>query len=372
MRVLILTSEFPPRIGGIATHVAELARALRELDNEVTVVAPAALPPISVEEQVIRYSPFVRARPLADWILGRWCRSLVRAQPFDLLHVHGLRPLRAALTTGLPVVFTNHTSGFLQSAAKGGARLRKLARLIARCDHLLAPSQELLDAARGAGCCGPATYIPNGVDDTRFIPGEAPYLRQHWGIAAREIVVVIARRLVAKNGVADAARALGLTSAAIRFVFVGEGPERLAIEQELAASGCQARALLVGAVANDRMPEIYRAADFCLLPSLMEATSIAGLEAMATGRALVGTRVGGIPALIADGVSGLLVPPQDPPAIAAAVNVLAHNRDRCAQMGRAARARVEANFTWTRIAERTLLAYRETLAAKRLQPRRAL
>jgi glycosyltransferase involved in cell wall biosynthesis len=119
----------------------------------------------------------------------------------------------------------------------------------------------------------------------------------------------------------------------------------------------------LGAVANIDMPEIYRAADFCLLPSLMEATSIAGLEAMATGRALVGTRVGGIPALIDDGVTGLLVPPRDPPAIAAAVNALAHNRERCVQMGHAARARVEAQFAWPRIAERTVRAYRETLAA---------
>lgn len=372
----MLTSEFPPRIGGVATHVAELARALRELDSAVTVVAPASPNRPFAQDQVgedhvIRYSPFIRAQPLADWILGSWCRSLVRAQPFDLLHVHGLRPLRAALTTDLPVVFTNHTSGFLQTLATGGARLRKLARLIERCDHLLAPSEELLAAGRAAGFRGPATYIPNGVDVTRFTPGAASDLRQQWRIAPHEIAVVIARRLVAKNGVADAARALPSTSEAVRFVFVGEGPERSAIERELATSGCRARALLVGEVANDRMPEVYRAADFCLLPSLMEATSVAGLEAMATGRALIGTRVGGIPSLIADGVTGLLVPPRDPRAIAAAVNTLAHNRERCAQMGRAARARVETDFAWPRIAEHTIEAYRATLAARRLQPRQA-
>lgn len=371
MRVLMLTSEFPPRIGGIATHVAGLAQALRELNASVTVVAPASPAPTGGEDQVIRYSPFIRAQPMADWALGRWCRALVDAQPFDLLHVHGLRPLRAALTTGLPVLFTNHTSGFLQTVVTGGARLRKLARLIARCDHLLAPSEELVAAARAAGFRGPATYIPNGVDDTRFSPGEATELRQHWGIAPHEIVVVIARRLVAKNGVADAARALGLTSTTVRFVFVGEGPERATIERELAANGGQARALLVGALANDRMPEVYRAADFCLLPSLMEATSIAGLEAMATGRALIGTRVGGIPALIADGVTGLLVAPRDPPAIAAAVNALAHNREQCTRMGHAGRARVMAEFAWQRIAERTLQAYRETLAAREIKIRQA-
>jgi glycosyltransferase involved in cell wall biosynthesis len=94
----------------------------------------------------------------------------------------------------------------------------------------------------------------------------------------------------------------------------------------------------------------------------MEATSIAGLEAMACGRALVGTRVGGIPALIDEGVTGLLVPPRDPAALARAVNRLASDSALCARMGAAARGRVEREFSWERIAEQTTRVYGETLS----------
>jgi glycosyltransferase involved in cell wall biosynthesis len=229
MRVLMLTSEFPPRIGGVATHVAELARAVRALGVHVSVVAPATPPAPGPEDQVIRHSPYVRAQPLADWLLGRWCRKLLMTQPFDLLHVHGLRPLRAAISSGLPVVFTNHTSGFLQTVAAGGLRRRRLGHLLAGCAHVLAPSEELVDAARAAGYAGAATYIPNGVDADRFSPGQAWSLRKRWGIEPEEAAVVIARRLVPKNGVADAARALGLTAPSVHFVFAGDGAERVAI-----------------------------------------------------------------------------------------------------------------------------------------------
>jgi glycosyltransferase involved in cell wall biosynthesis len=203
--------------------------------------------------------------------------------------------------------------------------------------------------------------VPNGVDDLRFTPGTAPLLRLAWGLDAGTVAVVIARRLVPKNGVLDAARALAHTRAKLRFVFVGDGPERATMVAEIASRGVTARALFTGALPNDQMPEVYRAADICVLPSRMEATSIAGLEAMATGRALVGTRVGGIPALIDDGRTGLLVPAGDPAALAGAIDSLAQDAERRALFGAAARLRVEREFAWPRIAERTRVAYREAL-----------
>jgi len=357
----MMTSEFPPRIGGVATHVAELAAALRQLQVQITVLAPERPAATGPEPQVLRHSPFIRAQPFADWLFARWCRRFTRTHAFDLVHVHGLRPLRAALGTGLPVVFTNHTSGFLRTVAAGGARRRRLGALLRGCARVLAPSEELIDAAHAAGYQGASTYIPNGVDAARFAPGEAAARRTHWHIAPTHTTVVIARRLVEKNGVTDAAHALVLTDPGVHFIFAGEGPARADLEQILLKDGSASRARLLGAIPNSQMPEIYRAADFCLLPSLMEATSIAGLEAMATGWALIGTRVGGIPALIEDGVTGLLVPPRDPGAIAEAVNALTRDRALAQAMGRAARRRVMTDFAWSHIAERTLMAYRETL-----------
>ncbi|MBM4226572.1 MAG: glycosyltransferase family 4 protein [Gammaproteobacteria bacterium] len=362
MRILMLTSEYPPRIGGVATLVAELTHAVRSLGHEVTVLAPAKPVGADPESGVIRYSPRLRAQPFSDWLLGVWCRRWLARNPCDLLHVHGLRPLRAALSTGLPVVFTNHTSGFLQTVALGGRRLRRLGALISRCSHVIAPSEELVAAAREAGYEGSATYVPNGVDAARFHPSAERGLRAAWGIPEGARVVVLARRLVPKNGVMDAARALAETTPDVHFVFAGDGPEKEGMARVIAEAGVQSRAHFIGGVPNPQMPDVYHAADFCLLPSHMEATSIAGLEAMACGRALVGTLVGGIPALIDEGVTGLLVPPRDPATLALAVNRLASDSALCARMGAAARARVEREFSWERIAEQTTRVYGETLS----------
>jgi glycosyltransferase involved in cell wall biosynthesis len=358
MQVLYLTSEYPPRIGGVATHVAELAAAVRAHGISTNVVAPPVAGAAEYDlahtgQHLLRYSPAVRAQPLYDYLFGRWCQVLLRQQPCSLIHVHGLRPLRAALSCGLPVIFTNHTSGFLNTVAHGGRRLAKLGRLLIRCNFVIAPSEELLSAAREAGFQGPGCYLPNGVDINRFSPGSDVSERTRWGLHADHLVVVIPRRLVAKNGVLVAARALRFCRPEVRFVFVGDGVERAAIEAVLAADQCRERAVLAGAVPNTAMAAVYHASDLCLLPSLMEATSIAGLEAMAAGKALVGTRVGGIPALIDHGTTGLLVPPNDPEALAAAINTLAADRPRLDVMGRAARLR----------AERTIAIYREVLAA---------
>jgi glycosyltransferase involved in cell wall biosynthesis len=366
MKVLMLTSEYPPRIGGVATHVAELAVALRALEVDLRVVAPpftgaAEYDAARMNQPVVRYAPWLRAHPFYTYLLQRWCRAYRDKYPFDLVHVHGLRPLPCALKMGVPVVFTNHTSGFLQTVAAGGRRLSKLSQLLAKVSHVIAPSEELLSAARTAGYQGPGSYVPNGVDVTRFAPGPGAHIRERWGLDSSHIVIVIARRLVKKNGVMIAGHALSACVPTVRFVFAGDGPERVALEALLTATGARGRAIFLGSVQNTEMPEIYRAADICLLPSLMEATSIAGLEAMASGKALIGTRVGGIPALIKDGVTGLLVPPNDPAAISAAVNKMAKDRQQLERMGAAARIRAEHEFAWPKIATRTQTIYRETL-----------
>jgi alpha-maltose-1-phosphate synthase len=94
-------------------------------------------------------------------------------------------------------------------------------------------------------------------------------------------------------------------------------------------------------------------------PSLYEPLGIVNLEAMACGTAVVGSRVGGIPEVVADGETGLLVPPGDPAALGAAINVLVSDPGRAAEMGRLGRARAEAEFGWAGIAAQTAALYAE-------------
>lgn len=365
MRIALVSADFAPNVGGVAAHVVELGAALAALGHEVHVVTL----PLGEERaahaqwrgmQVWR-PRIPRAEPIYSLLLHLWLKRWLRTHPVDVLHVHGMRPLVATRGLGLPVVFTNHTSGYLKRIARGGRELAKIARRLAHIDAVLAPSQELCDATRAAGYNGPVEFIANGVDVDTFTPGDSP-LRARWGIPDDELVVLLARRLVEKNGVVVFAEAATrLADLPLRLVLAGDGPERGKVEQILTRGGMMARALLLGNVPNQQMLDVYRAADISVLPSFMEATSITGLESMACGLPLVGTRVGGIPVLIEDGQSGRLVEPGDADALATAIRELATNAQRRAQMGQRGRQLAEQRFSWRQIAGRTAQVYRSFL-----------
>jgi glycosyltransferase involved in cell wall biosynthesis len=366
LRVMLVTAEFPPDIGGIGSHVAELARALTPLTELCAVVHPSVPGAVPIAGETRGFEIFrpavIRAEPIYQWMLRPRLRRLLRAGRFDLVHVHGMRPLNATRGVGVPAVFTNHSSGFLARLSASDRRKQKTAREMAHVAHLIAPSDELVEAAQTLGYRGPADMIPNGVDPARFSPGGSAF-RARAGIGPDEIVIVLARRLVEKNGVIWFARALAeLRQRPFRAVIAGDGPERAAMQAILSDAGLLDRVLFLGSVANSEMTDLYRAADLSVLPSLAEATSIAGLEAMACGLPLVGTSVGGIPAIIDDGTTGLLVPARDATALARAMGSLMTDAALRRRFGAAARARVEKEFSWRAIAERTVDVYRATLA----------
>jgi alpha-maltose-1-phosphate synthase len=101
------------------------------------------------------------------------------------------------------------------------------------------------------------------------------------------------------------------------------------------------------------------------IPSLYEPLGIVNLEAMACGTAVAGSRVGGIPEVVADGKTGILVPPDDPGELATALNILVRDPGLAEAMGRAGRDRAVAEFGWTAVAEQTVSLYSELVPASR-------
>ncbi len=361
MKVCLITSEFPPVIGGIASHVYELARALSAKGVSVTVVHPVAPGTQAVETDAQHFTvhrpEIIRTKPFYDFALQRYLKTLQREHHFDLIHVHGVRPLTASKGLSIPVIFTNHSSGFLARHHAGFIRKWRTRRLLAHVDALIGPSDELVDSARYFGYQGPARMIANGVDAERFTPGKG-FKRSAWAVNEDDIVILLARRLVFKNGVIGFAEAVAQMKAPnFRIVIAGDGPDRAAMTAILEKANRLDQCVFLGRISNADMPDIFRSADVSVLPSLAEATSIAGLEAMASGLPLVGTNVGGIPTIINDGVTGLIVPPRDPGALAKALDALCAEKDQRQKMGHAARARVEAEFSWPKIAEETCHIY---------------
>jgi glycosyltransferase involved in cell wall biosynthesis len=365
MKLCLITSEFPPVIGGIASHVYELARALSAKGVSVTVVHPVAPGTKTIKGDAQGFKvlrpDIIRSKPFYDYALHRYLRTLQSEHRFDLIHVHGVRPLAATKGLGIPVVFTNHSSGFLARHHAGFIRKWRTKRLLKHVDALIGPSDELVESAKFFGYNGPAHMIANGVDAERFKPG-AGIKRSAWAVNEDDTVILLARRLVFKNGVIGFAEAVAQMKAHnFRIVIAGDGPDRAAMTTILEKANRLDRCIFLGRISNADMPDIFRSADVSVLPSLAEATSIAGLEAMASGLPLVGTNVGGIPTIINDGVTGLIVPPRDPGALAIALDALCTHKDQRQKMGQAARARVEAEFSWPKIAEETRHIYEACL-----------
>lgn len=365
MKIALVSIDFYPDVGGVAAHVVELGKALAQQDHDVHVVAipcGAETAPHSTLHAMQVHRPSIpKQKPIYSWMTHRWLQKFIRDENIDVVHVHGMRPLEATKNLAAPVVFTNHTSGFLKRIKKGPAEHRKLAKRLSHVSHVLAPSQELVDATLTVGYHGPVTFISNGVDTNRFTPGPATF-RDEWNVQDDEVVLLLARRLVEKNGVtvfAEALTKLAESGLKFRAIFAGDGAEREAVAQILTRGNAIDSAVFLGNVMNENMPGIYRSADISVLPSFMEATSITGLESMACGLPLVGTRVGGIPVLIDEESTGLLVEPGDPDGLAKAIHRLAADAATRRGMGDRARQRAADKFSWDRIASETVAIYQQ-------------
>ena len=364
MKILMVSLDFPPTVGGIAAHVYELAKTLCDLGHRVCVITrqlPTQNDAFVKRESMDIYRLRLRwAAPLYGGQINRFIqKKLPQIQP-DIIHVHGMAPLEGYSIKGVPLVYTNHTSGYLERIRKGGVRrMALLRRLFEKPQLFLAPSRELLEVP--FPIAAEKIYIPNGVDATkyRFDAHRRLQRRSSLGLRDDHVLGILTRRLVPKNGVIHLARATRfLDNERLRLVLIGDGPEFNDVSACL-ENYFSNRFTMLGAMNHEEIIPYYSAADFSILPSLMEATSISGLEAMATSLPLVGTRVGGIPDLIEEGRNGLLCNPADDQDLAEKINSLLETDLKT--LGAYSRQMVENDFAWPQIARRTLAAYETVL-----------
>jgi glycosyltransferase involved in cell wall biosynthesis len=295
----------------------------------------------------------------------RWAPllRLLRSGRVDVLHAHKIGSnVWAAIFSYLadvPVVIAHeHTWSF------EGRRLRRLAdrELIARrATAFLAVSesdrQKMIEVEGIPG--EKIRFVPNGIPDRSL--GDGRRIRGELGLPAAATVVgtVCALRPQKAVDVAlDAAARLTADYPLLRFLVVGDGPERPWLER--AAERLGAPALFVGRRPHEEIPDLLAAMDVVVSSSSFEGTPLAVLEWMAAARPIVATRVGGIPSIIDDGAQGLLVPPGDAAALAAALARLLGDPGERRRLGEAARRRQQAEFRLQRTID-TLEELYETL-----------
>ncbi len=206
---------------------------------------------------------------------------------------------------------------------------------------------------------GKITLVPNAVSLDQFPHDAIPISIRPADPAAPPTVLTVAR-LDPQKGLHHLVAAAALLPEA-RVMVVGDGPERGALETLIAQLGLGDRVHLLGFRTD--IPELLAGCDLFVLPSLFEGLPLSILEAMAAGRAVVATAIGGNDEAVVDGVTGLLVPPADPQALADALRTLLREPERRRRLGEAGRRRAEAEFSATAMVRRVAAVYDEVLAA---------
>ncbi|HET7279427.1 MAG TPA: glycosyltransferase [Dermatophilaceae bacterium] len=380
--------------GGQNVHVAALATHLAARGHSVVVYTRRDAPETELAERVpltagvtVVHVPVGPAQPIpkdemfplmdgfGDWLAEDWRRS---GAP-DIVHAHfwmsGLAALRASQQTGVPTVQTFHALGSVKRRHQGDAdtspepRVALERGITDRVDAVIATCTDEVAELEAMGArTDHVSVVPCGVDTSLFTPGSERFAPAS---EARHVLLTVGR-LVERKGYDCGIRALPYLPNTGLVIVGGPPAEQLdrdpearrlrAIAEEC---GVADRVHLVGAVAHEQLPQLYRCADVVLSTPWYEPFGITPVEAAACGRPVVASAVGGLIDTVRDGETGRLVPPRDPQALAEAVAPLLADPQLARRWGQRAHRRAVAEYDWSKIAQRTEEVLENTLGAHR-------
>jgi glycosyltransferase involved in cell wall biosynthesis len=324
---------------------------------------------------VTRYD--LAARRLSDSsAVFRYFRLLARAG-IDVVHAHGqdawILGSVARRLTSVPLILTRHVLDEPADSWRQSLRRRCALDAVHRADALVAPSSATADRlAQLAGICTSRIHlIPNGIDLERFhrAGGAAAReeLRRALGFAANQRVVLVPALLRQGKGhdvLLDALPAIRCVVPNVTVVFAGGGEREAELRQRAEPHG---PGVVFLGHRND-IPELLAGCDLVVLPSYAEALPVALIEAAAAGRPVVATHVGGTADIVEHGVTGLLVPPGDPPALAEAIAAMLNDPTRAHAFGQAGRIVARHRFSLDGHVDRTLELWSQVVTAARRRP----
>jgi len=401
MRVDLLTREYPPEIyGGAGVHVAELVKALRLTGGSDLEVLVRCFGAPREEEGATAYAvPAELAQANgALQTMGVDLAIAGDAAGADLVHSHtwyaNFAGHVAKMLHGIPHIATAHSLEPLRpwkaEQLGGGYRLSSWIErdALQSADAVVAVSEGMRrDLLRVYPDLDPerVKVVYNGIDLSSWARVEDPDTVRALGMDPDRPSVVFVGRITRQKGLPYLLRAARLLPPEVQLVLCAGAPDTAEIMAEVEGLVAELRETRDGVVWIDRhLPRhelcaLLSAATTFVCPSVYEPLGIVNLEAMACGAPVVGTATGGIPEVVAHGITGTIVPldqlddgtgtPTDPETfvrdLAAALTDMISDPDRARRLGEAGRQRAEQEFSWLAIAERTRALYDEVVGAAR-------
>jgi alpha-maltose-1-phosphate synthase len=379
MKVAIMTREYPPDVyGGAGVHVEYLTRELRAFEDVTVHAWGAGDVPHTAWDALAGDAPHLAALRTLSIDLT----MTARAEGADIVHSHtwyaNLGGHLSKLTYDIPHVATVHSLEPLRpwkaEQLGGGYALSSWAEKIAleAADAIIAVSEgsraDMLERAYPDIDPGKVTVIYNGIDTEQYAPDPDTDVLEQYGVDPDRPSVVFVGRITRQKGVEhllEAARSFAPEAQLVLCAGSADTPE-LGAEVERRVAELQATRSgviwLEQMLPKREVIQLLSHATVFACPSIYEPLGIVNLEAMACEAAVVATDTGGIPEVVVDGVTGYLVPMDDPAMYAAEfaerVNGLVADPQKARAMGRAGRERAVNDFAWGAIAEQTSALYR--------------
>ncbi|MBJ7289855.1 glycogen synthase [Williamsia sp.] len=390
MRVAMMTREYPPEVyGGAGVHVTELVRHLRSL-AEVDVHCMGAPRDTA---HVYTADPGLTGANAALTTLSADLRMVAGVADAEVVHSHtwytGLAGHLAAQLYDVPHILTAHSleprRPWKAEQLGGGYRVSSWAErnAIEYADAVIAVSAGMrVDVCDAYPRLDPERVhvVRNGIDTDIWFPEPDPFAGESTlsalGIDPDRPIAVFVGRITRQKGVRHLVAAAHAFDPDLQLVLCAGAPDTPEIGAEIAAAVDELSATRDGVhwiqemLPTDRIREILSAAVVFICPSIYEPLGIVNLEAMACGTAVVASDVGGIPEVVRDQVTGLLVhydvddETAFENALASAVNTLVADPARASEMGVAGRERAIAEFSWGSIAEQTITVYNAALSGR--------
>jgi len=382
LKVALCTDWFYPKIGGVASHVCGLATELERRGHEVVIINKRGdgatdsnvFPQVTGSEGLRYVEPVMPFSTILVPPDPAEIRGLLKKESFDIVHAHHaftptpLLSIAAAENLGIPAVLTNHTISFASNAGYFWAPMSFILfpfrRYIGKADKVIAVSRAAANFIGHFVKREKIVIIPNGVDVHRFGPiNYGVPIYNSVDTIGRGPIILYVGRLTHRKGVHILLKAMPTVLKVFpraQLLIAGNGYMQGLIVLLTKRLKLENHVKLLGSIPEGELPNLYNASNVFVLPSLYgESFGIVLLEAMASGRPIVASRIGGIPEVIENNVTGILVESGSKESLADAILKILSDQNLAEVLANNARKIAEVKYSWSVIAEKIEGVYEE-------------